>query len=79
MIRQKYGERPDFKPVSTRMGILSGLLVLCVANGFIHWYKLIHIDYRTYLMFALMLAYLIVLFNAVHLLNAIDQQLGKEK
>jgi hypothetical protein len=30
-------------------------------------------------MFALMLAYLIVLFNAVHLLNAIDQQLGKEK
>jgi len=70
-VSQKYQQKVNLKKVQFYNGILIVLLVFCVGNGIIHWYKLLPIDIRTIIFFVLLLIFFIVLLKAVRQLNTI--------
>ena len=71
LLKEKYGEYPQRKKLSLQSGLLSTMFVLIFANGFLHWYKIGHINLRWTIFFVLLLAYFILLSRAVHVLKDI--------
>jgi hypothetical protein len=80
MIREKYGNLPQFKLLQKKVGLLSVIYVLIIAVAFLHWYQILHVNIRWILFFIIMLVYFIILFKAVSNLHTIQRELkqGKE-
>ena len=75
LLKEKYGEYPQRKKLSLQTGILTTMFILIFANGFLHWYKIGHINIRWTVFFLLLLIYFILLSRAVHLLKFTRLQL----
>lgn len=75
MLKEKYGEYEDRKKIAYQSGLLTIIFFLIFLNGFLHWYKILHINLRTTIYFILLLLYFIILFRAVHLLKDIKIKL----
>jgi len=75
LLKEKYGEYPQRKKLSLQSGMLTTMFVLIFANGFLHWYKIGHINLRWTIFFVLLLIYFILLSRAVHILKDIRVQL----
>lgn len=75
MLKEKYGEYPDRKKLSLQSGLLTTVFFLIAANGFLHWYKIGHINLRWGIFFILLLIYFILLSRAVHVLKVVRMQL----
>jgi len=71
MLREKYGELPQFKPLPKKIGLLSATFVLIVGVAILHWYQILHVNIRWLLFFIIMLVYFIILFRSVKTLNEI--------
>jgi len=71
LLKEKYGDYPQRKKLSLQSGLLTTMFVLIFANGFLHWYKIGHINLRWVIFFALLLVYFILLSRAVHVLKDI--------
>ncbi len=61
-----------------RLNFLSGLLSLFVLiiffNGFLHWNKIIALNYRMFLLLVLVLVFIVALFRAMRVLSEIKQK-----
>jgi hypothetical protein len=75
LLKEKYGEYPQRKKLSLQSGLLTTMFILIFANGFLHWYKIVHGDLRWTIFFVLLLVYFILLSRAVHVLKDIRIQL----
>jgi len=75
LLKEKYGEYPQRKKLSLQSGMLTTMFVLIFANGFLHWYKIGHINLRWTIFFVLLLIYFVLLSRAVHILKDIRVQL----
>ena len=75
LVSQKYNQKVNLKKVQFHNGILGVLLLFSVANGFIHWYKLLALTTRTIIFFALLLVILIVIIHAVRTLNTLVKRI----
>lgn len=75
LLKEKYGEYPQRKKLSLQSGLLTTMFVIIFANGFLHWYKIVHINLRWITFFVLLLIYFILLSRAVHILKDIRVQL----
>ena len=74
-LKEKYGEYPRRKKLSFQSGLMTTMFILIFANGFLHWYKIWHINLRWTIFFVLLLVYFILLSRAVHVLKDIRIQL----
>ncbi len=80
MLKEKYGDYPERKRLTLQTGFLSAMFILIFTNGFLHWYKIGHINLRWTIFFISLLIYFILLSRAVHVLKAIKINLdSKEK
>jgi hypothetical protein len=79
MLREKYGELPEFKPLHGKIGFLSATFVIIVGVAILHWYQILHVNIRWLLFFIFMLVYFIILFRAVKALNEIKLSLTNKK
>lgn len=77
MLKEKYGEYPQRKKLSFQSGLLTTMFIIIFANGFLHWYKIVHINLRWIVFFLLLLIYFILLSRAVHVLRDVRLQLEK--
>ena len=77
MLKEKYGEYPQRKKLSFQSGLLTTMFIIIFANGFLHWYKIGHINLRWTVFFVLLLIYFILLSRAVHVLRDVRLQLEK--
>lgn len=75
MLKEKYGDYPQRKKLSLQSGLLTTMFIIIFANGFLHWYKIGHINLRWAIFFVLLLIYFILLSRAVHVLKDIRIQL----
>ena len=71
LLKEKFGDYPQRQKLSLQSGLLTTMLILIFANGFLHWYKIGHINLRWTIFFVLLLIYFILLSRAVHLLKDI--------
>lgn len=84
ILKEKFGEYSDRSKLTFQTGILSLMFIIIFLNGFLHWYKIWHINLRWAIFFILLLIYFILLSRAVHVLKAIkiklegDQNKGKK-
>jgi len=79
-LKEKYGDYPQRKKLSMQSGLLTFIFIIIFANGFLHWYKIGHINLRWSIFFVLLLFYFVLLSRAVHVLKAIRIQLeSKDK
>ena len=65
MLREKYGELAQFKPLQIKIGLLSAIFVLIIGVAILHWYQILHVNIRWLLFFIVMLVYFIILFRSV--------------
>jgi len=79
MLREKYGELPQFKPLQKKIGLLSVSFILIVGVAILHWYQILHVNIRWLLFFIIMLVYFIILFRSVKTLNEIKARLIEDK
>jgi len=79
MLKEKFGKYEGRKKIAFQSGLLTIVFVVIFLNGFLHWYKIWHIDVRITIYFILMLIYLILLFRAVHILKATRVELENKK
>ncbi|MFC2088052.1 hypothetical protein ACFLSX_00490 [Calditrichota bacterium] len=79
MLKEQYGEYSERKILTLHTGILSLMFIIIFANGFLHWYKIWHVDLRWTIFFILLLIYFILLSRAVHVLKAIKIKLESEE
>jgi len=79
MLREKYGELPQFKPLQKMIGVLSATFILIVGVAILHWYQILHVNIRWLLFFIIMLVYFIILFRSVKTLNEIKAGLVDKK
>jgi hypothetical protein len=80
LLKEKYGDYPQRKKLSFQTGLLTTMFIFIFANGFLHWYKIGHINLRWIIFFILLLIYFILLSRAVHVLKAVRIQLeSKDK
>ena len=70
MLKEKFGKYEGRKKIAFQSGLLTIIFIVIFLNGFLHWYKIWHIDVRITIYFILMLIYLVLLFRAVHILKA---------
>ena len=75
LLKEEHGNYPQRKKLSLQSGLLTAMFILIFANGFLHWYKIGHINLRWAIFFVLLLIYFILLSRAVHVLKAIRVQL----
>jgi uncharacterized membrane protein len=75
LLKEKYGEYPQRKKLSLQSGLLTVMFIFIFANGFLHWFKIWHINLRWGIFFVLLLVYFILLSRAVHVLKDIRIQL----
>ena len=79
MLREKYGDLPQFKPLQKKIGLLSTTFVVIVGVAILHWYQILHTNIRWLLFFGFMLLYFIILFRSVKNLNEIKAELTDKK
>ncbi len=77
MLKEKYGDYPERKKITLQSGLLTVVFIIIFFNGFLHWYKIWHINLRWTIFFILLLIYFIILFRSVHVLKTIKVQLEK--
>lgn len=77
--------RDDYKirrENNKRLNFLSGLLSLFVLiiffNGFLHWNKMIALNYRMFLLLVLVLVFIVALFRSMRVLSEIKQKSFKK-
>jgi hypothetical protein len=75
MLREKYGDLPQFKPLQRKIGLLSTVFVLIVGVALLHWYQILHVNIRWLLFFVFMIIYFVILFRSVKILNEIKSKL----
>jgi len=78
MLREKYGELAQFKPLQIKIGLLSAIFVLIIGVAILHWYQILHVNIRWLLFFIIMLVYFIILFRSVKTLNEIKAKLPRD-
>ncbi|MBN1407400.1 MAG: hypothetical protein JW956_06415 [Calditrichaceae bacterium] len=69
--------KADLKSINFYVGILSLLLVLFLANGILHWNRMIDYAYRMGILFFLVLMYLVFLFRTIRILSDLKKSLNK--
>ena len=79
MLREKYGELKQFKPLQKKFGLLSFLFLLIVGVAFLHWYQILHVNIRWGLFFIVLVSYFFILFRAVNTLHTIKSELTKRE
>jgi hypothetical protein len=76
MLREKYGDLPQFKPLQRKIGLLSVTFVFIVGVAILHWYQILHVNIRWLLFFLFMVVYFVILFRSVKTLNEIKSKLA---
>jgi len=66
--KEEVKDKTKHKKLNYYVGLLSLMFILILVNGIIHWNRLIHINYRMGLLFALVLVFFIILFRAIRVL-----------
>jgi uncharacterized membrane protein len=79
MLREKYGELAQFKPLQKKIGLLSATFVLIIGVAILHWYQILHVNIRWLLFFIIMLFYFIILFRSVKTFSEIKAGLSDGK
>jgi hypothetical protein len=79
MLREKYGELPQFKALQKKVGLLSSIFILIVGVAILHWYQILHVDVRWLLFFICLLVYFIILLRSVKMLHEIKLELSNKK
>lgn len=77
MLREKYGEQKQFKPLQKKIGILTFIFILIVAVAFLHWYQVLHVNIRWALFFIILIIYFFTLFRSVNALHTIKTEFIK--
>jgi hypothetical protein len=75
MLREKFGDLEELKPLQKKVGWLSLMLILIIGNAILHWYQIFHVDLRWILFFVFLILYFIILFRAVSALHTIKKSL----
>ena len=75
MLREKYGELPEFKPLQRKIGFLSATFIVIVGVAILHWYQILHVNLRWLLFFIFLVVYFVILFRSVKTLNEIKSKL----
>ncbi len=78
-LRQNYGNQTEFKPLTLFIGMLTVMMIIIVGIAILHWFQILHINFRWILFFIALLLYLIILFRAVHTLHHLKQQFRGKK
>ncbi len=83
MVKEKFGDRPELKPLHKKTGILSFFLFPIIGVAILHWYQIWHVDLRWALFFFFLIVYFFFLFRAVSTLHDVKMTLintsGKDK
>ena len=79
MLREKYGELPQFKSLQKWIGLLSTMFILIVGVAILHWYQILHVNIRWLLFFICLLVYFIILLRSVKTLHEIKLELSDKK
>jgi len=66
--KEEVKDKTKHRKLNYYVGLLSLMFILILVNGIIHWNRLIHINYRMGLLFALVLVFFIILFRAIRVL-----------
>lgn len=77
MLKDKYGDYPQRKKLGFQTGLLTTMFIIIFAHGFLHWYKIGHMNIRWTLFFVLLIIYFVLLSRAVHVLKFVRNQLEK--
>ena len=75
MLREKYGDLPQFKPLQRTMGLLSATFFFIVGVAILHWYQILHVNIRWLLFFLFLVVYFVILFRSVKTFNEIKLNL----
>ena len=51
MLREKYGDLPQFKPLQRKIGYLSATFVFIIGVAVLHWNQILHVNIRWLLFF----------------------------
>jgi hypothetical protein len=78
MLREKHGDRPEFKPLQRKIGYLSVTFVFIIGVAFLHWNQILHVNIRWLLFFLFMVVYFVILFRSVKTLNEIKSKLPSD-
>lgn len=76
-LKNKYGEYEGRASLSKYTALLSSVFIIICGNAYLHWNKVLHVDFRIAIFFGLTLIYLVIIFRAVHSLNEIKTALEK--
>jgi len=71
--------RENNKRLNFFSGLLSLMLLIVFFNGFLHWRKMISLNYRTALLFFLLLVFMVIMFRAMHVFAEIKEKSTKKK
>ena len=61
--------KADINNLNFYVGILSFFILLFLANGIVHWNRMIDLNYRMWILFFLVLVYLVFLFRTMRILS----------
>ena len=79
MLREKYGDLPQFKPLQRKIGYLSATFVFIIGVAVLHWNQILHVNIRWLLFFIFLIIYFIILFRSVKSLHEIKSGLTESK
>jgi uncharacterized membrane protein YoaK (UPF0700 family) len=79
MLREKYGDLDEFKPLQNFIAILSVLFLLIISVAILHWNQILHVNIRWILFFIFMIIYFVFLFRALNMYHAVKSSLLKRK
>ena len=71
--------KENIKRLSFFSGLLSLMVLIIFFQGFLHWRKMIALNYRIALLFLLMLIFIIIMFRAMHVFAEIKEKSTKKK
>jgi len=78
MLKEKYGELPQFKPLQRKIGLLSVTFIFIIGVAILHWYQILHVNIRWLLFFLFLIVYFIILFRSVKTLHQIKMGLSEK-
>ena len=79
MLREKFGDLDELKPLQKKIGILSVTYVFIIGIAVLHWYQILHVNIRWTLFFVVLILYFFLLFKAVNMLHLIKSNLINRK
>jgi hypothetical protein len=71
MLREKYGDLLQLKPLQKKIGFLSVAFIFIIGVAILHWYQILHVNLRWLLFFVFLILYFFLLFRAVNMLHEI--------